>query len=84
MGALMPEPKTTECRYCHGTGLAPMGDGDDHPATKCGFCEAGRMPVRQEPWPLESFDPWSELTRERDGYREDAIAEQHERERQGY
>ena len=38
----------------------------------------------QEPWPLESFDEWSELTRERDGAEADAIAEQHERERRGY
>jgi hypothetical protein len=37
-----------------------------------------------EPWPLESFDPWSELTRERDGAEADAIAEQHERDRLGY
>jgi hypothetical protein len=37
-----------------------------------------------EPWPLESFDEWSELTRERDGAEADAIAEQHERDRLGY
>ena len=39
---------------------------------------------KEEPWPLESFDPWSELTRERDGADADAIAEQHERDRLGY
>jgi hypothetical protein len=39
---------------------------------------------KEEPWPLESFDEWSELTRERDGADADAIAEQHERDRLGY
>ena len=38
----------------------------------------------EEPWPLESFDEWSELTRELDGAEADAIAEQHERDRLGY
>ena len=38
----------------------------------------------EEPWPLESFDEWSELTKERDGAEADAIAEQHERDRLGY
>jgi len=40
--------------------------------------------LSEEPWPLESFDEWSELTRERDGAEADAIAEQHERDRLGY
>ena len=39
---------------------------------------------KEEPWPLESFDEWSELTGERDGAEADAIAEQHERDRLGY
>ena len=30
-------------------------------------------------WVREDFDPWSELTRERDGYREDQEREQRER-----
>ena len=34
-------------------------------------------------WVHEDFDEWSELTKERDGDRADAIAEQHERERWG-
>jgi len=46
--------------------------------------EADRRRLRQEPWPLEIFDEWSELTRERDGAEADAIAEQHERDRLGY
>ena len=49
-----------------------------------GLNEADRRRLRQEPWPLESFDEWSELTRERDGAEADAIAEQHERDRLGY
>ena len=49
-----------------------------------GLNEADRRRLRQEPWPLEIFDPWSELTRERDGAEADAIAEQHERDRLGY
>ena len=49
--------------------------------------EADRERLAQLPkesWPLESFDPHSELTKERDGYREDAIAEQRQREQWGY
>ena len=34
-------------------------------------------------WVREDFDEWSELTKERDGDRADAIAEQRERERWG-
>ena len=49
-----------------------------------GLNEADRRRLRQEPWPLEIFDEWSELTRERDGAEADAIAEQHERDRLGY
>ena len=49
-----------------------------------GLNEADRRRLREEPWPLESFDEWSELTRERDGADADAIAEQHERDRLGY
>ena len=32
---------------------------------------------RKQPWHLEHFDEWSELTKERDGYREDAEAARH-------
>ena len=39
---------------------------------------------RDDDWVHEDFDEWSELTKERDGYREDAIAEQRERERWGH
>ena len=49
-----------------------------------GLNEADRRRLREEPWPLEIFDEWSELTRERDGAEADAIAEQHERDRLGY
>jgi len=82
----MPEPKTTECRYCHGTGLAPMGDGDDHPATKCGFCEAGRMPVRVRRFQeARWFDHWEDgASREHRGYQDDAEAERRANEQQGY
>jgi len=45
-------------------------------------CACGRC-LDMEPWHLESFDEWSELTKERDGYREDAIAEQRQREQWG-
>ena len=31
----------------------------------------------REDWVREDFDPWSELTKERDGYRADAEAERH-------
>ena len=37
-------------------------------------CACGRC-LDMEPWHLESFDEWSELTKERDGYRADAEAE---------
>jgi hypothetical protein len=37
----------------------------------------------EEPWPLESFDEWSELTKERDGDRADAEAERHRRDQWG-
>ena len=40
----------TTCKYCHGTGLAPMGDGGERAGfkpTKCGFCEDGQEPVRK-------------------------------------
>jgi len=40
-----------------------------------------RLP--KESWPLESFDPHSELTKERDGYRADQEAEQRQREQWG-
>jgi len=30
-----------------------------------------------KPWPREDFDPWSELTKERDGYEADAEADRH-------
>ena len=40
-----------------------------------------RLP--KESWPLESFDPYSELTKERDGYRADQEAEQRQREQWG-
>ena len=49
-----------------------------------GLNEADRRRLREEPGPLEIFDPWSELTHERDGAEADAIAEQHERDRLGY
>jgi hypothetical protein len=39
--------------------------------------EADRRRLRQEPWPLEIFDEWSELTKERDGAEADAVAERH-------
>ena len=48
------------------------------------------MPNAPEPtpkpdgWVHEDFDEWSELTKERDGAREDAIAEQRQREGWGY
>ena len=80
----MPEPKTTECQYCDGTGLAPMGDGDDHPATSCGFCEDGRVPVRERPWWDVLPGDYNELTRERDGYRADAEAERRRSDLWGY
>jgi hypothetical protein len=38
----------------------------------------------EEPWPLESFDPHSELTKERAGDEADALAEYRESERRGY
>jgi len=34
---------------------------------------------KRKDWVREDFDPWSELTRERDGYREDQEREQRER-----
>jgi len=42
-----------------------------------GLNEADRRRLRQEPWPLEIFDEWSELTKERDGAEADAVAERH-------
>lgn len=38
----------TTCKYCHGTGLAPMGDDGEKAGfkpTKCGFCDSGQEPV---------------------------------------
>jgi len=37
---------------------------------------------KNQPWHREDFDPWSELTKERDGYREDDEADR--RRREGY
>ena len=71
----MADNETTTCKYCKGTGFAPMGDKAAKP-TKCGFCEDGQQPVRKS-WVREDFDEWSELTKERDGYRADAEAERH-------
>ena len=52
---------------------------------ECNEADRARLAsLPEEPWPLESFDEWSELTRERDGADADAIAEQHERDRLGY
>lgn len=45
-------------------------------------CACGRC-LDMEPWPLESFDEWSELTKERDGDRADAEAERHRRDQWG-
>ena len=39
--------ETTTCKYCHGTGLAPMGDRAGFKPTRCGFCDNGREPVRK-------------------------------------
>ena len=36
-------------------------------------------PEQPRSWVHEDFDEWSELTKERDGYREDAEAEYHRR-----
>ena len=46
--------------------------------------EVDRRRLREEPWPLESFDEHSELTRERDGAEADAEAERHSPYRTGY
>ena len=40
--------------------------------------------LSEEPWPLESFDEHSELTKERAGDEADALAEYRESERRGY
>ena len=43
--------ETTTCKYCHGTGLAPMGgiyhDRPNFKPTKCGFCDNGQEPVKK-------------------------------------
>ena len=45
----MPEPETTECRYCKGSGRAPAGTVKevvailDRRTTACGFCDNGRV-----------------------------------------
>jgi hypothetical protein len=46
--------------------------------------EADRRRLRQEPWPLETFDEHSELTMERAGDEADALAEYRESERRGF
>ena len=58
---------TSKCPYCKGN-YRQLGKNT------CGFCEDGRVP---RSWVREDFDEWSELTKERDGYRADAEAERH-------
>ena len=60
------------------TGRCTICDELTATARGCGRC------LDVEPWHLEHFDPHSELTKERDGYREDAIAERHRQEQWGY
>ena len=75
------------CVSCHGKpklyGQAP-----------CAECAALRRKYPRFPrsqsaaavrsWAHEDFDEWSELTKERDGYRADAVAERRRREMYGF
>lgn len=45
--------------------------------TRCERCGSRTSP--KPSWVLEEFDEWSELTKERDGYRADAEAERYRR-----
>ena len=59
------------CDSCHGK---PRPDGDP----PCAPCKVKRRQHGQS-WPMEDFDEWSELTKERDGLRADAEAERNRR-----
>lgn len=59
------------CEYCQGK---PRPEGDP----PCVSCKVKRQQHGQS-WPMEKFDEWSELTKERDGDRADAIAERNRR-----
>ena len=56
-----------------------MGDPDEAAPAKAAKAKAARRPW----WDILPGD-YNELTRERDGYREDAIAEQRQHEQWGY
>jgi hypothetical protein len=59
-------------RWCGSCQGQPRPEGDP----PCAPCRVKRQQHGLS-WPREDFDEWSELTKERDGYRADAEAERH-------
>jgi len=76
---MMRDTRRAECPHCQG--VPPSSDGK----TECGWCTPDHVPsvVPDKSWVHEDFDPWSELTKERDGARADAEAEWHRRDLYG-
>ena len=60
-----------------------MADTSKRPIIKMKDSKRPVVKMKKD-WVHEDFDEWSELTKERDGYREDAIAEMHRRDREGF
>ena len=75
----MSDTSNPDCPHCQG--VPPSTDGK----TECGWCTPDHVPsvVPDRSWVREDFDEWSELTKERDGYRADAEAEWHRRDLYG-
>jgi len=65
---------TRLCPYCKGRERNQW-------ESDCRYCVKGRVPRL---WVREDFDEWSELTKERDGYRADAEAARHNPYGSGY
>ena len=79
----MPDLKPTPLPDHHPQCGKQRHSGKDGGPVNCPHCsEVNRR--EKANWVREDFDEWSELTKERDGYREDAIAEMHRRDREGF
>ena len=75
----MRDTRRAECPHCQG--VPPSSDGK----TECGWCTPDHVPsvVPDRSWVHEDFDEWSELTKERDGAREDQERENRDRDLYG-